>query len=146
MKYAIWHHRCTPSKAQVEDALSMGYAIVGIEGGRELALRRLESREDAIRWLSDLRAAISGFEHQGVQISAVFGTIAAPHHCAIGISTLSGETPKPSETPKRVIPVFQSWNTVRHRLPHSSHGHFCWVHVDSITIASPQSISEKNGA
>jgi len=73
IRKAVWFSRDEPTKEQLQNALEIGYAIVGIDKGRELGSREINDREE----LDLICRELEGFILDE-RASAVFGVFPVP--------------------------------------------------------------------
>jgi hypothetical protein len=113
IRKAVWFSRHEPTKEQLQDALEMGYEIVGIDKGRELGNREINSRDDLDLICKELEGFILD-----ERASAVFGVFPVPIlERALSVNNLG-------------MAMFSAWNRKRSKEGSApTFEHFVWCQV-----------------
>ena len=123
---AVWFSRHSPTPEQVADAEAMGFRITGEVMGMRLGARSIESQEDLVTTLHELRA-----HAQANMARAIFGVFPTPLLAAMA-NTAETAVHRGDWCP-RDLACFASWNVSR-----SPEGgrptftHHKWLHVGSM--------------
>jgi hypothetical protein len=113
IRKAVWFSRHEPTKEQLQDALEMGYEVVGVDKGRELGSREINSRDDLDLICRELEGFILD---EGA--SAVFGVFPVPIlERALSVNNLG-------------MAMFSAWNRKRSKEGSApTFEHFVWCQV-----------------
>lgn len=121
---AVWFSRHQPTADQIEDALSLGFAIEAIEMGIALGSRDIQTMEDLGEVLSELRALV---DKTGAE--AVFGVFPAPVASSLYMELCS------FRPESRRVPLYAAWNVSR--TPEGgkpTFQHKCWMEVGQLRL------------